>query len=100
METVLMLLLICSCMTTLITEAVKKMIPAQTEYSKNILAGLVAIVVGVLVSIGYCILTHTAATPEVVVYAVCLVILSWICAMVGYDKVIQTLTQIRNKKTT
>lgn len=99
METVLMLLLICSCMTTLITEAVKKMIPAQTEYSKNILAGLVAIVVGVLVSIGYCILTHTAATPEVVVYAVCLVILSWICAMVGYDKVIQTLTQIRNKKT-
>ena len=86
-------------MTTLITEAVKKMIPAQTEYSKNILAGLVAIVVGVLVSIGYCILTHTAATSEVVVYAVCLVILSWICAMIGYDKVIQTLTQIRDKKT-
>lgn len=99
METILMLLAITSALTTLATEAVKKMIPEKAEYSKNILAGLVAIVVGVLVSIGYCILTHTAATPEVVVYAVCLVILSWICAMVGYDKVIQTLTQIRDKKT-
>ena len=99
METILMLLAITSALTTLATEAVKKMIPEKAEYSKNILAGLVAIVIGVLVSIAYCVLTHTAVTPEVIVYAVCLVLLSWICAMVGYDKVIQTLTQIRNKKT-
>lgn len=98
MQTVFMLLAITSALTTLATEAVKKMIPETTTYSKNILAGIVAIVIGVLVSVGYCVLTHTPATDEIIVYAVCLVGLSWICAMVGYDKVVQTLTQVKSKK--
>lgn len=95
MQTVFMLLAIVSAVTTLATEAVKQMMPENAKYSKNILAGIVAVVVGVGVSIGYCVLTHTPATPEVIVYAVCLVALSWICAMVGYDKVVQTIAQMK-----
>lgn len=32
-----------------------------------------------------------------VVYLIALIGLSWLCAMVGYDKVIQALSQIRSK---
>lgn len=98
MQTVFILLALTSALTTLTTEAVKNSIPEGSKYSKNILAGVVAIVIGVLVSIGYCVLTHTKPTSEVIVYAVSLVALSWICAMVGYDKVVQTLSQVKNKK--
>lgn len=95
MQTVFMLLAITSALTTLATEAVKQSLPEDAHYSKNVLAGIVAIVIGIAVSIGYCVLTHTQATPEVIVYAVCLVALSWICAMVGYDKVVQTIAQMK-----
>ena len=74
------------------------MLPDDSTFSKNILAGIVAIVVSTAISIGYCVLTHTAATSEVVVYAICLIALTWLCAMLGYDKVIQTLTQIKGNK--
>ena len=100
METILMLLLVCSAMTALVTEAIKMMIPQSKEYSKNILAGVVSIVVSVLISIGYIILTHTAVTKEVLVYIVALVVLSWLCSMLGYDKVVQTIRQIGTKQPT
>ena len=85
-------------MTSLITEALKTMLPNK-EYSKNILAGIVAVVVSIAVSTGYLILSHTAISQEVIVYIVILIVLSWLCAMLGYDKVMQTIAQIRTKKT-
>lgn len=97
MQTVFMLLAVTSALTTLATEAVKKMIPESKQYSKNILAGIVAIVIGAAVSVGYCVLTKTPATSEVIVYAICLVAMSWLCAMIGYDKVMQTITQVGKK---
>lgn len=33
---------------------------------------------------------------KMAVYLIALVLLSWLCAMLGYDKVIQAITQIRN----
>jgi len=97
METVLALLALTSALTTLATEAVKKVIPVKTEYSKNILAGIVAIIVGIFVSVGYCTLTKTPANQDTIVYAICLIALSWICAMTGYDKVVQTISQIKKE---
>lgn len=85
-------------MTSLITEALKTMLQNK-EYSKNILAGIVAVVVSIAVSIGYLILSHTAISQEIIVYIVILIVLSWLCAMLGYDKVMQTIAQIRTKKT-
>lgn len=85
-------------MTSLITEAIKKML-SDNGFSKNILAGIVSVVVSIAVSIGYLILSHTAASQEIIVYIVVLIVLSWLCAMLGYDKVMQTITQLRTKKT-
>lgn len=97
METILILLLICSVMTSLITEAIKKMVPVE-NYSKNILAAVVSVIVSIAVCVGYLILTHTDASPEIMVYVMALIVMSWLCAMLGYDKVVQTLTQIHTKK--
>lgn len=83
-------------MTTMITQAIKTMVESA-EFPKNLLAGIVSVVVGLVVSIFYLILNHMPMTPETAVYIIILIVLSWLCAMLGYDKVIQTLTQIKKK---
>ena len=95
MDKVMILLVICSAMTTLITEGIKSLMPKDKEYSKNFLAAVVSIVVGVAVGSGYLILNQISFTAAVVVYGIALVVLSWLAATVGYDKVVQTVKQIR-----
>lgn len=70
----------------------------RMKFSKNILAAIVSIVVSVAVSAGYMILYHVAPTEEVFVYIVILVVLTWLVSMLGFDKVKQTLLQIREAK--
>ncbi len=95
MDKVMILLVICSAMTTLITEGIKSLMPKDKEYSKNFLAAVVSIVVGVAVGSGYLILNQISFTAAVFVYGIALVVLSWLAATVGYDKVVQTVKQIR-----
>jgi hypothetical protein len=85
------ILLLCSVITGLIVEAIKKMFVISKP---NILAAIVSIVVGIAVSVGYIMLTGTAFSTTVVLYIISIVVLSWLCAMLGYDKVIQTISQI------
>lgn len=90
-------LLATSTLTGLATEAVKKIL---TEYNKqyqaNTLAGIIALVLSLSIGIGYAIVTDLAFTAPVVFSLIGLVFMSWLCAMVGYDKVIQTITQFKN----
>ena len=84
-------------MTTLMTEAVKKWLDdLEFSYKPNILAGIQAIIVSVIVGTCWKVITGTKITPELIAWAVILIILSWLCAMVGYDKVKQTLLQIKD----
>ncbi|MBR6850999.1 MAG: aminopeptidase [Lachnospiraceae bacterium] len=92
MKDVTLLLTICAAMTALVTEALKKML-GNRKYSVNILAAAVSIAVAGLICAAYIILTETVLTAKVWVYVTALIILSWLCAMVGYDKVKQTLLQ-------
>lgn len=92
MEIVLKLMLVCSAMTSLITEALKTVLP-DNGYSKNILAGIVSIFVSAAISTGYVILNNIPVTQDVIVYIITLVVLTWLCAMLGYDKVVQTIKQ-------
>ena len=48
-----------------------------------------------LVSAGYLVITETAFNLKMAVYLIALVLLSWLAAMVGYDKVIQSITQFK-----
>lgn len=90
-------LLLVSTLTTLVTEAVKKLHQEHNKkYYPNTLAGLCSLVVSVLVGAGYITFTDTSITPQVITCLVALVILGWLCAMVGYDKVIQALGQFKH----
>ena len=88
----------CSLFTGLLTEAMKKMLnDANKDYKSNILAAICSVIVSVIVIVAYALITSTAITVPFVTSCVLLVILSWLCAMVGYDKVIQTIAQIMQK---
>lgn len=90
----LALLLAVSVMVSLTVEAVKKML-GDTKLSSNILAGIVSVVLSIAVGICYCILFKLSFTADVIIYLIALIFLSWLCAMLGYDKVVQAIKQIK-----
>ena len=95
-ETFLLLLLIVSVLTGLVTEAIKNWLTERgKKYYANALAGYVAAALSVAIGAAYCIVTQTAINAQMVVYLIALVFLSWLSAMVGYDKVVQAIAQFR-----
>ena len=96
METFLFGLMIISALTSLVTEGVKKLLAERNiTYYANTLVAIVSVVLSVAISIGYIVLAGMTFTSQTVVYTVALVVLSWLCAMVGYDKVIQAISQFK-----
>lgn len=96
LELFLIMLLIVSTLTSLTTESIKKMLAeAGKKYYSNVLVGCVAVVVSMIVGIAYIILAQTVLNAQMAVYLIALVFLSWLSAMVGYDKVIQAISQIK-----
>ena len=92
-------LVICSVFTALFTEAVKKMFErGEKHYNSNIIAAICAALVALITVIAYAILASVAVTPQFVVLCVLLTLFSWLGAMVGYDKVIQTIKQLFGTK--
>ncbi|MCM1234191.1 MAG: aminopeptidase [Ruminococcus flavefaciens] len=89
-------LLVVSTLTGLFTEAIKGWLNEhKKKYYANALAGYVAVGLSVFVSAGYVILTETAINAKLAVYLIALMLLSWLAAMVGYDKVIQAISQFK-----
>lgn len=98
LEIFLLLLMITSIMTGLFTEGIKKLLDESGKvYKSNLLAGAVAAALSIAVGTGYIILMEIQINAKMAVILIALVLLSWLCAMVGYDKVIQAITQIKNK---
>lgn len=98
-EIFLLGLLIVSVLTGLFTEAIKKWLQERgKEYYPNALAGYVSIALSIAVGIAYIIVTGTALNARMAVFLIALVLLSWLCAMVGYDKVIQAISQFKTYK--
>lgn len=88
-----------SAVSSLLTEAVKKAYSnAGKEYSANVVALINAIVVGCG---GTAVMYMLMAIPWTVNNILCLVLMGvavWIASMVGYDKVIQMLNQLKEEK--
>lgn len=81
--------------TSLTVEGIKKILDdLGKKYSANILAAIVAVVLTVAASAGYVIYTGTPLTPQVFVEAAAMTFLAFLCATVGYDKVVQAIKQI------
>jgi len=89
-------LVVVSVLTSLMVEAVKKILDEKkVEYKPNILAMITSVIISVAVIIGYVLYSGIAFTVQVAVVGVALVVLSFLCATLGYDKVIQTINQIK-----
>ena len=88
--------LITSTLTSLATEAVKKLLAEHSKnYYANTLAGIVSVILSVAIGIGYITLSGISFTSQSIIYLVALVFISWLCAMVGYDKVVQAISQFK-----
>ena len=89
-------LLLTSTVTSLIVEALKKVLNENNmKYKPNTLAGIVSAVCGAFFFVGGQILQGNALSLEIGISAVCGVVLSWLCSMLGYDKVMQTILQFK-----
>lgn len=91
-------LLITSVLTGLATEAVKKIFAEHSiNYRANTLAGIVALILSTAVCVSYAIVIGSF-TAHMAVCFVAQVFMSWLCAMVGYDKVIQAISQFKTQR--
>lgn len=89
-------LLITSALTGLVTEAVKKiMVEHNISYRANTLAGVVSLILSAAIGAAYIVMAEITFTAQIAVYLIAHVFMSWLCAMVGYDKVIQTIGQFK-----
>lgn len=95
----LTMLLACSILTSLTVEGIKKMVDDfKVKYSANIVTAIVAVVLAVALSVGYYLYRGLAFDTVFAMMLVSLVFLSWLCAMVGYDKVMQGIEQLVKAK--
>lgn len=91
----LLLLMATSVLCSLVTEGLKVLFSEwEVKYYANTLAGVVAIILGLAFGAGYMIMAESAFNAKMMVLLIALVLLSWLSAMVGYDKVKQAITQI------
>ena len=98
-EFILSALLLVSLLTGLVTQGIKTLLDEYNKtYYSNTLAAVVSIVLSVGVTVGYMVITETAWNYKIAVYLIALILLSWLCAMLGYDKIVQALSQWKNGK--
>ena len=93
------LLTIFSTVTGVATEAVKKLLNENNvKYATNSLAFIIACIVGISGTAIYYVLYSVAFTPINIVFMFLMGIATSMGAMVGYDKVIQTVKQLKTAK--
>ena len=89
-------LLVSSVLTGLTTEAIKNILAEHNkQYRSNTLAGIVALILSAAIGVGYVFITKGAFTEQVIICIIALVFMSWLCGMVGYDKVVQAFSQFK-----
>ena len=92
-------LLITSTLAGLVTEAVKKILTElKVNYHSNLLAGIVALILAAGIGVVYVVICNLGFTGANVVQIIALAVLSWLGSMIGYDKVVQVITQLKNPK--
>lgn len=86
------ILMICSIMTGLVVEAIKKMVEVNKP---NIVAAVVSVVIGIAIPCIYIVMHGLPFDVTAILYIVSIVVLSWLCSMLGFDKVVQSLEQLK-----
>lgn len=97
-EIFLILLTICSIVTSLVTEGIKKFLDSlEKKYASNVVVLIVAIAVGGAAASIFYLWNDYAWTSLHIIVMFLLMLANWLGAMLGYDKVIQAITQIKFK---
>ena len=87
-----------SLFTGLFTEAFKTIFDENGfKYSSNILAGVIAIILSIFSTVAYVIFNEITFDTSWFLCLISLMGLSWLSAMVGFDKVVQTIKQLGGK---
>lgn len=97
MDVLMILLAAAAALTGLVTEAFKKMIGDEKIHAPNILAAIISVIVGCAVCVWYIVMHDVPLDAKVWAQIIVLVVLSWLCAMNGFDKVKQTIDQLIGK---
>lgn len=82
-----------------LTEAIKKLLDEKgAKYSSNVVVLIISIVVGIGgTAVAYMFLSIPFNPPNVI----CMVLMAvavWVGAMIGYDKIVQLIGQVKNIK--
>lgn len=93
------LLVILAVAVSLFTEAVKKFLDnMKVKYSSNVVVLIISVIVGIGGTALMYIFMGIAFTPPNIVCMVLMAVAVWVGAMVGYDKVLQLIEQVKNLK--
>lgn len=85
--------------TSLCVEGLKKILDEKKiKYSTNLVACIVSCVIGIGGTATFYILNNTPFTLANVVCMIVMGAATALCAMVGYDKVVQTINQFKSKE--
>lgn len=98
LEFLFIALLAVSILTNLTVEGIKKLLEDKENYSLNVLAATVSVVLSVAISAGYLIWTETMLNARIAVELIALAYLSFLVSTNGYDKVVQAIRQIKEAK--
>ena len=94
-EFLLKALALISGLTTLTVEAIKKLLnDKQVQYSSNLLAAIVAVILTLCVSVAYVLYFAVPLSVQVIISVIALIYLSFLCATIGFDKIKQLIEQI------
>lgn len=99
LEAFIILLTVCAVITSLLTEAVKTFLDmTKVQYAANIVVLVVAMVVGCAGAMLYYWIFIIPINGLNCIMAVFLGLANWVGAMLGYDKVMQAIEQIKKIK--
>ena len=88
-----------SLLTNLTVEGLKKLMDERgMTYSSNLLAAVTSVIIAAAIFGGYMIMNDIAFTIKIAVQIAVLMYLAFLSSTVGYDKIIQTLKQIKETK--
>ncbi|WP_099467720.1 hypothetical protein [Konateibacter massiliensis] len=93
----LLLLTAFSTLTTLVVEAIKNLTTDKVNYSTNVLALIVALIVGIVGTATYYQLTGIVFDLNNIIYMLLIGLASALVSMTSYDKVKQAIEQIISK---
>lgn len=98
-EVFLILLTAFSVIVSLFVEAAKMFLDSlKVAYASNILVLFIAVIVGGLGTAFFYIWNDIPFTAKNIISIVLLVCANWLVAMLGYDKVVQAITQLKGGK--